>query len=1030
LAINSRDLWVVLKAQDQATRALNSYSRAVRDAGNATRIAQIEAQQASLRSQLAAGRLTGMTNDQRNAIKANIAAMEAQQAQLRANDKAQQSHAESLQRTSNMMRSVSQTAYALGFAISAGSVAGVLALHKTLEATIEYDRQVRLTATQIANFSGNLEEVGNIGKRVANTIGVGFQEIQPALFDIFSSMDVNISEAERLLNGFAKAAVAGQTDIQSVSRGTIGILNSFHLSADQINHVLDLQFKFIQKGVGTYDEWAKRIGLVSPSAVRAGQSLETMIAALAVASRMSGVAARAGTAVARAFDAISNANAEKALKKFGVAVQDAHGNFRPFVDIMFDFRKQLDKIPGEAAKAAKIQEIFKGAGGTIEARRFLNNLLLTHGTLEDFKNILDDTANSAGSLDKAYALMSGSTAAKTELLKNKFQLLKIAVGDALMPTFGKLIDIVSKVVDWFNNLSPSTQSMIANFALFATVVGLVLGPLLLFLGLLASVVAAFAAAGTVILATLAIFAGIGVAVAAIIGAFLLLQKNAATFKPIFDNIKESVGGTIAFLKQIAQDFGKAWDEHVAPALDRLSTLIKDKVIPAISEFMGKLNDAVIPKIQEAGRIIGDILGKAFQFIGFVINSVVIPALSWLANFWEQNKATIEPLLPILGQLVKWFLIIAAVVVGVLAVAIIGPLVTAFAALGAIIGVAIVAIILAINWIKMMWTWVVIAATAIKDAFVVAWTAVVSFLSAVWQQILAVVMGGLSILQAGWNAFWNAFGGLIKAVWNLIISIISLGIAAGAFIVLWTLRGLQNAWNAIWNAVATYVKLVWQGISAFFSAIWSVIGGTVTGAARNISNFLSGIWTTIKSLAVSAWNALYNAIADKVNAAKNAVSDAIGKIKGFFSGAGSMLFNAGKNIIQGLIDGIASMINSLTSKINSITKIITDHLPHSPAKKGPLSGRGDPMKAGARIAQRLADGMASQTYTITTASSKMAGAVSYGAANGSVGTTALPVGQAANGGPFTVNVYPKTSVADPKVLGSEIGWQIENRLGVA
>src|SRR5207244_7594756 len=128
-------------------------------------------------------------------------------------------------------------------------------------------------------------------------------------YDIFSSIDVNIPDAEKLLTAFAKAAVAGQTDIQSVSRGTLGIMNSFRLSAKDINHILDDQFEFIKKGVGTYDEWAKRIGLVSPSAVRAGQSLDMMMAALAEASRMSGVAAKAGTAVARSFDAFSNPKA-------------------------------------------------------------------------------------------------------------------------------------------------------------------------------------------------------------------------------------------------------------------------------------------------------------------------------------------------------------------------------------------------------------------------------------------------------------------------------------------------------------------------------------------------------------------------------------------------------------------------------------------------------------------------------------------------------------------------------------------------
>src|SRR6266487_593698 len=426
MPFNSRDMWVYLKAQDLATRALNSFGRSVRNAGNQVRIAQIEAEQAAKRAELAQGRLIGMTQQNRAQIQSHIAGLQAEKAQLIANDAELATRGRGLEHLSNTLRSASQVSYAAGFALTSLGVGGALAMKGLIDATVEYDRQVRLTSTQISDFDGNFRRIGDIGLKVAHDIGVGFQQIQPALYDIFSSIDINVPDAQRLLTAFAKAAVAGQTDIQSVSRGTLGILNSFHMGADQINHVLDLQFKFIQKGVGTYDEWAKKIGLVSPSAVRAGQSLDMMIAALAEASRMSGVAARAGTAVARAFDAFSNPNAVAALKKIGVSAVDAAGNFRPFIDVMFELRTHLDKIPGEAAKTAEVVNIFKGAGGTIEARRFLQNLLLVHGNLEQFKSILDATKDSAGALDTAYGIMADSTAAKTERLKNRWQELKIS----------------------------------------------------------------------------------------------------------------------------------------------------------------------------------------------------------------------------------------------------------------------------------------------------------------------------------------------------------------------------------------------------------------------------------------------------------------------------------------------------------------------------------------------------------------------------------------------------------------------------
>ena len=80
----------------------------------------------------------------------------------------------------------------------------------------------------------------------------------------------------------------------------------------------------------------------------------------------------------------------------------------------------------------------------------------------------------------------------------------------------------------------------------------------------------------------------------------------------------------------------------------------------------------------------------------------------------------------------------------------------------------------------------------------------------------------------------------------------------------------------------------------------------------------------------------------------------------------------------LASGIASAIGSVTSAIGSIAGDILDHIPHSPAKKGPLSGRGDPRLGGMRIAQLLAEGMTDGLSGVSHAADRMAGAAGVGA----------------------------------------------------
>jgi hypothetical protein len=90
-------------------------------------------------------------------------------------------------------------------------------------------------------------------------------------------------------------------------------------------------------------------------------------------------------------------------------------------------------------------------------------------------------------------------------------------------------------------------------------------------------------------------------------------------------------------------------------------------------------------------------------------------------------------------------------------------------------------------------------------------------------------------------------------------------------------------------------------------------------------------------------------------AKGAVSSAIEAIKGMFSGAGSWLYNAGVQIVQGLINGIKSMIDAAVGALSGLLNKLKGLLPGSPIKYGPLKSwnRGG---AGKRLADLLVQGL--------------------------------------------------------------------------
>lgn len=1184
MPLNTRDLWLVLRAQDQTNRALNTFARNVRNAGNsvamaqlqaqraaalgsmqqarlasgfqraaiaqqmarraavmhtiATRnnviqteranIAQLAAQRAAVLSTAAARRAAGATAEQTQALtnharsmqdditrrRALIAGIQSEIAGLRGNvnqmtqsinarraliaqnqnyiasqqqnirnideeiqrqralNQSAQEHERHLARVSQNMQKVGQTATAMGFALTAAGAVLAIGLKGAIDTAIEYERQVRATATQVDNFGGNLEELADIGRRVAKAIAVPFEDVQPALFDIFSSMEVNVQDAEKLLTSFSKAAVAGQVQIQDVSRATIGLLNAFQRPASDVNKLLDIQFQLVQEGVGSYEEWNQRIGLVTPSAVRAGQSIEIMMAALAASTRMGMSAARSGTAVARAFDALSNPKTVANLKKLGVQAQDAQGKFRPFNEVLRDFRTALMKIP-EKNRLATMLEVFQGAGGTIEARRFLQNMLLGAGNLELFDNILQETSNSAGSMEKAYSLMSNSAAANSQMLTNQWMLMKESLGKALIPTFALIVGWIAQLVGKFNELSPRTKQLTAYGLALAAAFSLIMGPLLLLVGVLAAVVASFVIAGSaiaVVVGALLAFVAIAAGASAM---FVLLWKKSEGFRNIVQAMGEQFLATKDVIVEFARGVGAAFEEHLSGPLGRLWDSIESNVLPALLELYKMWTSTLMPKVKEAGRILLDLVDNGFKQLGDIIDKYVIPAIQKVTDFWQKHKEEIQPMLNMLAQVAKWFLIIAAVIGGTVVLILVGIFAAAIGVVVAAIATLVAAAYMLWQGLKWVWDQIKTFAAWIGDVFVSMWNSassgiaaawswlgdffsnlwdsIVSGLSSAWDWIVGLWNSFSGWLGSEWKSFWESdIGAFLVSVWNLIMALTELGWTTLMFLFAWaweTVSTLWNAiwggvvedfnfywgvikaaasaiwgflqglWQAIWGAIGPYIMGVWNWIKGFLAANWTGILNSAKTIGGGIGSFFSGLWNGIRSFTANMWSQWGAIIRAALDGVWNFITGWGGRILGFFGGLVSSFYNAGRDIINGLLRGITSMLDQVTNAIHNVTKRIADAMPGSPVKTGPLRVLNNGY-AGAQIVNMLAEGMGARMNSLRMTSSLMGENILGGVGSSLAGGDAGSVVKNYN---ITQNIT--TQEINPVRQAAALGWEV-------
>lgn len=176
--------------------------------------------------------------------------------------------------------------------------------------------------------------------------------------------------------------------------------------------------------------------------------------------------------------------------------------------------------------------------------------------------------------------------------------------------------------------------------------------------------------------------------------------------------------------------------------------------------------------------------------------------------------------------------------------------------------------------------------------------------------------------------------------------------------------LAAAWGVISSSIQEFFKFVIEVYAPAWWEFWTVtVPGALTAAWNAISKFFSDLWFRIR-LGFDSFIQAGKEWAERmyvwVTGLPTRILNAIGDL-------GSLLWQRGRALIQGFIDGIVSKWNELRSIAANIAHTIGDFLPGSPAKEGPLSGQGYTMFRGQRMVQDLIKGIDSQEQNLRNAS---------------------------------------------------------------
>lgn len=373
----------------------------------------------------------------------------------------------------------------------------------------------------------------------------------------------------------------------------------------------------------------------------------------------------------------------------------------------------------------------------------------------------------------------------------------------------------------------------------------------------------------------------------------------------------------------ANDFRIEFDKLKAQS----SALFREfatNLMPILSNvFVPLVRDQIFPAMQGFAQLLGRLAGM-FTKLDPKLQLMIVGALGILA--------AIGPLLVILGTLIS--------AVGTVGAALAGLTLPMLA-----IPLAIAALVAALIWLLAtneefrdgviaVWSRVKEAAQQILRAIRKFWedhgAAIVETAKAIFHNVAAIFMSlfhavvdivsSLSKIVVEifthLRQFWDAWGAtilsLITRVFDQIRITVQTAINLVKDIISLALAIIRGDWNE-----------AWERIKSIGVTVWNFIRDTVRNVFTAIRDILTGIFSSIGANLTNAWNSMRTDAINRINTMRTDVINRFEQIWNYIKGIPAKAVQWGKDIINGLWNGIKSMASTLK---NNVTNFINNNIP--------------------------------------------------------------------------------------------------------
>ena len=490
----------------------------------------------------------------------------------------------------------------------------------------------------------DLEKLENLAKEMGSTTKFSATESAEAL-TYLGMAGWKTQDMIEGLPGILNLASAGGTDLAVTSDIVTDGLTALGMSAKDTGKFVDIMASTVSNSNTSIELMGETLKYVGPVAGSLGIEMDDLSVAIGLMGNAGLKGSNAGTALRAGLTNLVKPTKEmkNAMEKYGVElVKNADGS----VDLMGTMQN-LRTVLGELDETTQAQAL-----ATIFGKEAMSGWsAIVNASEGDFNKLTNAIANSDGTAQSmADTMMQGAKGALTEM-KSALEGVAITIGERLTPFIEKLADGISKLCNWFQNLSPATQTVIMVIAGLLAL----LGPLLILVGgaisLFANLSIVAGALGISVGALVGGFAsviGVVVGVVGAIAGFIAIVVNAyktnETFREnvdtVFNNIKSIISNVMSSIGSIISASMSLISAIWNNGLKQILNLVLNILSSILSAFTSKLN-SISNIVKTSISLITSIFRGDFKTVENIVNNVLNGMVNKFNSGMEKAKSAVS-----------------------------------------------------------------------------------------------------------------------------------------------------------------------------------------------------------------------------------------------------------------------------------------------------------------------------------------------------------------------------------------------------